>query len=262
VSHQEVIFTQGQIFANLFYLQELLGYSSINPVAWTLCIELQLYLFFVFILSLFFQIYRAKYLEDQINLIQSIPFALFFTLLLIVSLSYSHFNLDWTPKGLFFPYWYSFFLGAAVCWTTIDRMAKHWLYLYFGLIALCLAFHFDEQMLMSLMIALVIYGIGQLDYLKTWSGSRLFQYLGKISFSLYLMHWLVGSNCINFLAKRVGELTMVKFSLIYLVSIGLSIFIAHLFYRWVEQPSLKWSQRFGKFNRLIPSVEGTSNPRQ
>lgn len=244
-------FSFNQILTNALYLQGFFELDSINPVAWTLCIELQLYLFFVLVLQSLFWLYKAEKYEEQVSFFRSSIFALFFAILLIGSLSY-HFPVtaiqlqDKALKGIFFPYWYSFFIGAATCWTLLGLLSSKWLYLYLSLIGLCLIFHFDAQMMTCLTVALIIYTVGQLGYLESLTCSKIFQYLGRISFSLYLIHWLVGSNCIHFLYKRLGELDRMKFSFIYLFSIGISILAAHVFYQWIEVPCLKWSKNFGR----------------
>lgn len=243
-------FSFNQVLTNLLYLQGFFGFDSINPVAWTLCIEFQLYLFFISILQMLFQIQRAHQYEEQIRFFGSSAFGFFFALLLIGSLGY-HFPAtaaqleNKTLQGLFFPYWYSFFIGVATCWSLLGRLSNKWLGLYLGLVGLCLVLHFDAQLMTSLIVALVIYIVGWSGYLETITGSKIFQYLGRISFSLYLIHWLAGSNCIHFLSKRMGELNMTKFFFIYLFSIGISILAAHVFYHWIEAPCLEWSKNFG-----------------
>lgn len=249
------LFSIGQVFTNLVYLHEFLGFTSINPVAWTLCIELQLYLFFVFVLQGISWLFRAKNREDQQTLFKSQMFAAFFALLLIGSLSYHHSILgqqmeSWSPKGVFFPYWYSFFIGVACCWRLLGWLSKQWLGIYVCCIVLCLVDTFNEQVAACLVVVSVIYAVGASGYLEKWTMSSVLQYLGKISFSLYLIHWLAGSNCILFLSKRVGEMTMMKFTMIYLFSIGISILTAHLFYRWIELPCLKWSKELGRLANL------------
>lgn len=247
---QEWPFTPKQVLTNTFYLQDFFGFESINPVAWTLCIELQLYLFFALILQVLFWKQRAQSNEDQKRMMQSYLFAIFFTLLLIGSLSYHHVVTslqlkEWIPQGIFFPYWYSFFLGAATCWNLLNRLSNSWLWIYFALVGACLILNFDEKMLTCLAVTLIIYILGKRNLLEA-NCTSFFQYLGRISFSLYLIHWLAGSNVIHFLYKRMGELTMTKFSFIYLFSLVISTLTAHLFYHWIEAPCLKWSKAFGK----------------
>jgi peptidoglycan/LPS O-acetylase OafA/YrhL len=259
IAKQEgAIFSFNQILTNVFYVQGFFEFDSINPVAWTLCIELQLYLFFISILQVLFWIQNAHQYEEQMRFFGSPAFALFFALLLIGSLGYHIPSVATqlearTLQGLFFPYWYSFFIGTAICWTLLGYLSNKWLCLYLSLVGLCLVLHFDAQVMACLVSALVIYGVGRLGYLETLTCSNAFQYLGRISFSLYLIHWLAGSNCIHFLFKRMGELNLVKFSFIYLFSIGVSILAAHLFYQWIEAPCLKWSKNFGS-NKSIYSL--------
>lgn len=242
-------FSSSQMLANTFYMQQFFGFDSINPVAWTLCIELQLYLFFVLILQLLFATLQANRQVEQAVVLKSTASTLFFTVLFAASLSYHDgegaANLrELTPQGLFFPYWYSFFIGTAVCWNLLGQLSNRWLMFLFGLMGLSLPFQADGEMATCFFTALTISGVGKRGELETTALSKVFQYLGRISFSLYLIHWLAGSNCTLFLSKRVGDMTLLKFSMIYLLSLGVSIFAAHLFYLWVETPCLRWSKQF------------------
>ena len=188
-------------------------------------------------------------MHEQQVVLRSFRVVLFFVALFIVSLGL-HFGEvsksfeGWSPKGLFLPYWYSFFIGTAVCWALLGQLSDRVLAVLFGFMALSLAFEFDEQMFTCLLTAGTIYFVGRNGGLEEWTLSSFIQYLGKISFSLYLVHWLVGSNCIQFFTKRMGEMTMTKFSLIYCFSLTLSIVAAQFFYQWIEAPCLRWSRYF------------------
>ena len=246
------LFDGGQIVANLFYLQDFLDFNSINPVSWTLCLEFQLYLFFACILALIIRICKAVHPSEQPKIMRSFYTGIFFSLLLILSLEHHQrlvipftFN-NWTPKGLFLPHWYSFFMGCVVCWSVIGWINKKWLYFYFSLLFVYAWMSLQSTLTASLLTALTIHLIARWSDLSKWTCSRVFQYLGKISFSLYLIHWLTASNCIFFLAKRVGEMHFIKVCLIFLFSLGATIIAAHWFYRWVESPCLRWSQSWEK----------------
>ncbi len=248
----EPMFEGRQIFANIFYLQDFLDFESLNPVSWTLCLEFQLYLFFACTLGLIFKICKAAHPSEQLKIMRSSYTGMFFSLLLILSLEHQQrlvIPLDlnsWTPKGLFLSYWYSFFMGCVVCWAAIGWINKAWLYVYFSLLFAYVWMSFQSTLTVSLLTALTIHLIARWSDLSKWTCSGIFQYLGKISFSLYLIHWLTASNCIFFLAKRVGEMHLIKVCLIFLFSLSATIMAAHWFYRWIESPCLRWSQSWEK----------------
>ena len=69
-------------------------------------------------------------------------------------------------------------------------------------------------------------------------------YLGKISYSLYLVHIAVGTNLLYFANEQLGDgaVAMVPaFVAAWIVSIG----SAHLLHRWIEQPAQRLSRRIG-----------------
>ena len=236
------------ILSNLFYLHEFFGLGAINPVAWTLCIELQLYMFFVVSLSFLF---RWGKVQNPKEITSSTYFPLIFLLLLFFSLEHSQpflFNRDapFKIRGFFAPYWYSFFLGCAVCWTLIGWLSKRRLSLFFGLCFFYGIKGMDSRIFTALLFAALILWMGFKGTLRTCILSPALQYLGKISFSLYLIHWLTASNCIFFLSKRIGPLNGFKITGLYLFSLLACILTAHLFYLWVEAPWLRRSRNYGK----------------
>lgn len=238
ISKKPIPFETSQILTNFTYLQTLFGFDSINPVAWTLCIELQLYMFLVVILSLFFRLENTS----------SIYFPLFFSSLLLVSLEskfhlFSSFSLN---AGYFVPYWYSFFIGCAVCWYLIGWISKNSLNTFFGMIAIYSVYSMEMEIWATLCIAMIIHLVGSLGCLSTCMISPVFQYLGKISFSLYLTHWLVISNCINFLCKRVGTINGFKISGIFIFSFIATIVFSHAFYLCIELPFINLSKKYKK----------------
>ncbi len=68
------------------------------------------------------------------------------------------------------------------------------------------------------------------------------QFLGHISYSLYLFHLVAGSAFLSLLAPHV--LTPAWRSLAILPALAVSILAAWLAYRWVEAPAIRWSKRF------------------
>ncbi|CUI16111.1 Uncharacterized 39.9 kDa protein in amylase 3'region [Candidatus Protochlamydia naegleriophila] len=244
----ESVFQNAEIISNIFYLQGFFDHSSINPVSWTLCMELQLYLFFVLMLATIFRISLIASYQQQIQLIASRAFPLFFAFLLFLSLE-QNLNLIF-PYSAIYPYnpfalhyWYLFFLGVATCWEKIGWIQRTWLYSYYAIVFVYILASLQKEMAAGLSIAAMIHLLGRHDYLTTWRGHPVFQYLGKISYSLYLIHWLASSNFINFVSKRAGDIYPAKATLILAGGILVAIGAAHVFYEWIEHPCLKWSQR-------------------
>lgn len=68
------------------------------------------------------------------------------------------------------------------------------------------------------------------------------QFLGRISYSLYLFHLVSGSAFLSLLAPVV--ITPAARSLAILPALALSILAAWLTYRWIEAPAIRWSKSF------------------
>jgi len=73
------------------------------------------------------------------------------------------------------------------------------------------------------------------ERLPAWS-----LWLGKISFSLYISHWVVIGAVLRFGGPRLEPLAL-----------PLSIGVAWVVWRWVERPSIAWSRRLGGARPLV-----------
>ena len=72
----------------------------------------------------------------------------------------------------------------------------------------------------------------------------LFEYLGRVSYSLYLLHGTVLFALINLLYGKVPVLVL---GLTYLT---VAMFVSHLFLIAIEEPSLQWGKRLTSAHRL------------
>ncbi|KAB8360551.1 hypothetical protein FH972_024291 [Carpinus fangiana] len=98
---------------------------------------------------------------------------------------------------------------------------------------------------------LTVIAVGQIPVLVSFFSSAPIRYLGKISFSLYLVHiWIVrGFGVLIFYrvwswtGKDNDFITFVGFALSYTTLLGIVVWIADIFWRVVEQPTVeaaKW----------------------
>jgi len=100
-----------------------------------------------------------------------------------------------------------------------------------------------------LMIALVFLLADRLQAMPRWLSGRVVTYLGTISYSLYLMHAVVGIRAVKLL---VGEGTSIGMTwLLYAAGIATSIAAADLLYRLIERPSQRLSQRLRWGQRAV-----------
>lgn len=117
---------------------------------------------------------------------------------------------------------------------------------------------------MSLIMCIVHGSDGRV---KSYLGNRAFSWLGKVSYSLYMSHTLVIYLVFQVLAKgalgqRSADLAhlLLPQKMVIWVDLGtlaIALVVSSLVYRWVEAPSRRLSQKFGKITltRFVSSEE-------
>jgi len=71
--------------------------------------------------------------------------------------------------------------------------------------------------------------------------NRFLSWIGKISYSIYLIHAIVGLAAINVMS-RFAHTGIMKFAVI-LAGAGITILVSYCMYLWVEKPSQKLSSK-------------------
>src|SRR5579872_3517195 len=147
-----------------------------------------------------------------------------------------------------------FFLGAAAWWTLDGRIPKvvFWGYVvaFAGRIVLQVIWKEKaDNLTMALTAALLAgvstYAAGKLGRLGTWLNWRVLQYLGRISYSLYLIHFPMSHVVTTLGAWVLGEDPSPAAATAWLVlALVFSLMAAHTLYTFVEAPSVRWAARF------------------
>ena len=112
----------GQLVAHVFYLQDILGYGNINPVFWTLCMEIQFYLVYAILLALGRNNPEARFQGRRTASL--LLFAGLLSLLWPLGIGPN------LPQGLFPPLWHGFLLGVGAYWAWRDRGLVPWFTVY------------------------------------------------------------------------------------------------------------------------------------
>lgn len=210
--------------ANALYVQDFLGYDRPLAVSWTLSIELQFYLFFILLITLL----RNVSSRFRIGL---------FLALYVLSLVQKRFGLGfWNTPGLFFPNWYSFSIGCMASWLSLKQINER---LFLVTFLLLLPFLNDPLVLATFFTILLVFFAIKLNTLGFWLSSKFFQYLGERSYSIYLIHWVVGVKFIDIASRRFPSFD--PFSL-FIIAIAFTLACTELFYRIVERPCLFYSK--------------------
>lgn len=227
---------------NLFYLDNITGAQSIVPVGWTLQLEVQFYLIFIFLL--FFN----GQLKNYIRIENFVLWALFVPLFLFsVAVQYGFIaNLH---QGLFFPYWSMFFIGAIAYWIIDKRVSPIWIAVY---VFLMIGVHWvgspkDWGDWVAIITVISILIVSYFDKLYTFLSNPVIQYLGSRSYSIYLIHPLVGNRIVRLFVRKFPQAVTDKpwLSLAaFVVATILSLIAAEILYRVIEKQSVKFATKF------------------
>ena len=122
-----------------------------------------------------------------------------------------------------------------------------------GAIAECLI-NADPNMLTAILTFVLIVLAISFGGMASWSCGTFLQFLGRVSYSLYLTHTLVGSRIVRLGLRFCNHpIHYPQMAILILVGVIASIITAQLFYILVERPSVKLS-RWATTPRRVPGV--------
>jgi peptidoglycan/LPS O-acetylase OafA/YrhL len=230
--------TWQQIAAHVVYMQDILQYPEINDVFWTLCLEVQFYLIYVLLLAL---TQNSSYLTGIMLFVVTGISALWPMGIITTGL--------W--PGSFLPLWHGFLLGANAYW--VWRYPQ-WLPAFVLFAMLILVFSFWRSDAFSVVCALTACLLwaaavtGQISQALNW---RWLQFLGLVSYSLYLIH-----NPITGATFRIGYMltgrSVWSEALWLVLALVACIAAATIMWRLVESPSMQLARmvKYVKRQRL------------
>ncbi|MDP5031436.1 acyltransferase [Paraglaciecola sp.] len=229
---------------NLFLIQNW-GFIDIswNIVSWSISAEFFMYLLFPFML------YFKNLVNSQFKVL---TLAIFIFIIHHIFI----FTLNWTNYGgmslggmvrVFFEFslgFLLFYLRAG--FYTIFINFKDNLGLLLVLLLLISVFFKEVWLLFLPSVAFFILHLGVFDSSTSrFLSNKPLVYLGNISFSLYMWHWLViqvynalKTNVFQFDHSQTSEFIAACFLTI------ISLVIAHYSFRYLEEPARKWGRKF------------------
>jgi peptidoglycan/LPS O-acetylase OafA/YrhL len=234
---QPPVVTAPQILAHVFYLQDILGYPDINAVFWTLCLELQFY--FVYVLLLLVGGQNPVFM------------------LVIASII----SLAW-PLGIvtdnvwavsFLPLWHCFLLGALVYWAWRRPDLSLFCGVFIALVAAGSAYRHNGFSLVCVATAAILSLSATTNQIYTIVRWRWLQFVGAISYSLYLSHNFVTGASFRIGSFFLTEKTIATEIMWSAVAVTVCVAAAYALWRWVEQPSIALSQRLGNRAPMNPA---------
>ena len=234
--------------SHLFYVQDMLGFEPISDIYWTLCLEIQFYIAYFALLGI------SQWVEDKYQIVYSRPLVFGISLLIggLWPLNIIQGNL-W--PGLFFPTWHGFALGVFSYWAWQQRGYYYPIfYSYAGLmlVSSLLGQASSETgvfspiaTIASVVTSVLLLEIGKADLMQSFLNWQWLQFLGLVSYSLYLLHNEISGAAFFVLYKVLGHTLITE--VLGLVGIcSLCIACATAAYWLLEKPSIGWSQQFKK----------------
>jgi peptidoglycan/LPS O-acetylase OafA/YrhL len=232
------------LLANLFYLQDLLHYRTPLSIAWTLCLEVQFYLAYIGLLCAAQCLGRfRREVSGGMTAGNANPPS---GALLLVFLPLAAWSVTaWFPEGLRFDFlgiWFRFFLGVATYWAFNGQISRWWLGGFIAVLVVLGAAQGDPRVFTAVGTALLIDTAGRLGTLTSWLSASWIQFLGRISYSLYLLHIPLGIGIANILWAMTNK-SVIAAVLCASAAVVASLMAAQMLYRYVEAPSVMMSKR-------------------
>lgn len=209
-----------QILHNLAYTVPFTEHRWINYVFWTLAVEFQFYI----VIALIFPLILKNNLR-------------FFVLTLILTVCY---YLPFSKDFQFLQYSSIFLMGWATLLKVDDRIESIDFLGFLALLALVAYFQLGFiQTIFGVTTALAI------AFLKI--KNKVGEFFGKISYSLYLVHILVGSTFEGILIKIIKPITLEVKIFLLIVCLTGTISFSWIFYKMVECYFIRLADRiFGR----------------
>ena len=226
----------GNVLLHMFYLQDLFSVDPvISVVYWTLCLEVQLYIFFLL------SVWLSQTLSKKLNLDYYKVFLSGVVLLGIYSLSLDQQMTSLSLPGLFLPYWHYFLIGVLISNIVRGKKASVpillvWMAIEIGFL---MAGDIKSYSVAGIVFGMFVFFLLRWNNLDTFLSDRIFQYLGSISYTLYLVHPDIGWKAISVGKQFFGSgMSSIATLFVFLSALLLSILVAHLFHIAFEKPSL------------------------
>ena len=254
-NHQPVLLPHaGKVLAHLFYLQDILGYGQFNVVFWTLCLEFQLYLVFALMMRFVNALRTAPRESSSRTLGETDPFGWLMVAGFFVTLIVSHTVWPMRP-GWFVPFFYLFLSGSLAAWLTLGRISERLFVACLACMGLALLLRPELPRVLGFLTTLVLYAALRKNALHRWLSGAALQWLGRISYSIYLVHAPLVVLFLGVRTRLAPDSKLVSF-LCLAGAYACTVAFASVFHVVVEVPCLRLSRHLKRSASLEdPRVE-------
>ncbi|MEN6508812.1 MAG: acyltransferase [Smithella sp.] len=222
--------TLARFVAHVFLLQSVLGFDGLSAGIWYVAIDFQIYAL------LLFTLWVARRISPDSQTLGRMLVAT----LIVASLFWFNRNDNLDDWAIYF--FGAYGLGTLVYWTIQRHTVSAWPGIVGVLAIAALVIDFRSRIVVALAVAVVL-GFGRYTgFIETWPRSRLIGWFGRISYSVFLVHFPV-CLLINALFERFAshapEIQLGGMFAAWLASIAAGA----VFYRQVECRAQRWFKR-------------------
>lgn len=213
-----------QILAHGLLLQDLLGYEALSAGVWYVAIDFQLFALMVAVLWL---AQRGSAVFRTLR--YSAPWLV--AAVAMASLFFFNRNAAWDVSAFYF--FGSYAMGSLAYWTSERARSTLWMVLVVAIVAVALAIDFRLRIAVALAVAVALWGARRAGILEAWPGARPVAFLGRISYSVFLVHFpvcLVVNAAFSRFAAGEPIVNLAGMALAWVAS----IIAGAMFYRLVE----------------------------
>lgn len=243
-----------QILANVTYTQHLLGAGDIVPVFWSLTYEVQFYAVLVGSLVVLSAFSGPRGWVEWL-----------FGLVFLYSLGIWLGAFPLPLKGLFIERWFQFALGIAAWAVFTGRLDRVRFAILCAVTLSAVAVLTPPEVRSSSTLAAVaasalLVAVAAMRKMEVYLRSPATQFLGRVSYSLYLIHLAIGWRFISMVKQAFGpELGPWLGSAAFLGGVALSVLAAWTMHALVEAPSMRLARRIHLPQRP-PVADGSPAP--
>ncbi|OED64581.1 hypothetical protein A143_09705 [Vibrio splendidus ZS-139] len=216
-------------FISSFFMHDLIlkEYSIINPVTWSLEVEVQFYLFAAFFIPIF--VTNRKFLISL--------FSIIIVSLILNSISFRE-NFDSRFFSDYINYFFSGTLACIVYKFSNNKLGNNgFIYDVLFLSCLLIFFHLDNKIFQSTLLLVVILLSFRIKFLLALFDNRIFNYISKVSYTYYLFHYAMFHLFMKIFSNKItiNESFELSVTLGMFLFIPLSFLIIYPFYFFLER---------------------------